>query len=208
MPTLLKIDSSPRGEHSVSRQLGKHFAADWQKTHTDGKVVTRDLMTTSLPFVDMPWIAGAYSDPATRTSEQKAALTIGDELIAELKAADHWLITAPMYNFAIPATLKAYIDHIVRVGVTFNVNADGSYTGLITGKKATVIMASAGEYKPGAPAASYDSESTYLKLILGFIGVTDVTVLYAGATWKVDKGMTPLDTFVGEHATEIANAAK
>jgi FMN-dependent NADH-azoreductase len=112
-----------------------------------------------------------------------------------------------MYNFAVPARLKAYVDHVVRAGLTFNANPDGSYTGLLTGKKATVIIASAGEYLPGTPTEGYDAEKPYLSAILGFIGVTDVTFVQAGGTWKVDKGMVKVDDFIAAHTGSVLAAA-
>ena len=205
MPTLLKIDVSPRGDHSVSRQLTNAFAAEWQKTH-NGTVVTRDLQKTDLPFVDLPWIAGAYSDPASHTPEQQKALAVSNELIAELLAADHIVIGTPMYNFTIPAILKAWIDHIVRVGVTFSAGPDG-YKGLVPSKKTTVLVASGGDYGPGSPAESYDAESPYLKLIFGFIGITDVTIVKAGGTSAIDRGKTTLEAFLADQAPKAVSAA-
>ena len=207
MATLLKIDVSPRGEHSISRQLATQFAAEWQKKHPGAKIITRDLAKTHLPFVDMPWIQGAYSDPAGHSAEQKAALRIGDEFIEELKEADEYLISTPMYNFAVPAALKAWIDHSVRSGKTFTANRDGSYTGLLTGKKATIIIASMGNYRPGTPAEGYDAEKPYLRAILGFMGVTDVTFLQAGETYKVDRGMVPADAFLAPFRQEVSTLA-
>ena len=203
MPTLLKIDVSPRDGHSVSRALGAEFEQQWLAKNKDGKVVSRDLAKTNLPFVELPWILGAYSDPSTHNEEQKQALAIGNEMIAELKAADEWLITTPMYNFAVPAKLKAYIDHIIRVGQTFKVNSDGSYSGLVSGKKAYVILASAGEYGAGSPAETFNAETPYLKAILGFIGVSDVKFLQAGSTWKLDRGMEQKDAFMAQFADQV-----
>lgn len=207
MTTLLKIDVSPRGDHSVSRALSKQFADHWKQRHPGGKLIERNLATTHLPYVELPWIMAAYSDPSSHDEEQKAALEIGSELIAELKEADEWLIATPMYNFAIPAKLKAYVDHVVRVGQTFKTNPDGSYTGLVTGKKATVIIASAGEYLPGTPAEVYDAEKPYLRTVLGFIGVTDVEFIQAGSTWKVDRGMEKLGELVGRYSEQVSTAA-
>ena len=120
MPELLKIDVSPRGDHSISRQLGRRFADQWLQSHPGGKVVTRDLAKTDIPFVDLPWIGGAFTAPDQHTPENKAALKVSNEFVAELLSADEIVITTPMYNFNIPAVLKAWIDHIVRVGVTFS----------------------------------------------------------------------------------------
>ena len=132
MPSLLAIESSPRGDYSVSRKLTQTFIDDWKDAHSGGTVVVRDLTKTNLPFVDLPWIMGAYTPAEQHSPEIKQALAISNDLIAELMAADHIVIGTSMYNFSIPANLKAYIDHIVRVGVTFS----PSYEGLVKGKKA------------------------------------------------------------------------
>ena len=152
MPSLLAIQSSPRGDYSVSSQLTAKFIEEWKADHAGGTVVSRDLTTTELPFVDQPWIAGAYPPAERHSPEMKKALRISDELIAELMAADHIVFGTSMYNFSIPANLKAYIDHVVRIGVTFT----PTYEGLVQGKKATVMLASGGNYAPGTPTESYN----------------------------------------------------
>lgn len=207
MPTLLKIDVSPRGDYSVSRAVGKKFAEDWQQAHSGGTVVTRDLATTPMPFVDLPWIMGAYSPEEARSPEQKAALQLGDEFIKEIENADQILLTTPMYNFGVPAALKAWIDHVVRTGVTFRANPDGSYTGLLKSKKVTVVIASAGSYAPGTPGETYNAEKPYLKQVLGFIGLSDVTFIEAGSTYQVDKGMKSREDLIAPLAGEIHSAA-
>jgi len=204
MPTLLKIDVSPRGDYSISRKLSAEFAAKWQQAHPDGTVVLRDLVTTALPFVDLPWIAGAYSTPDQHTPEQQAALKVSDELIAELLAADEIVLATPMFNFSIPAALKAYIDHIVRINKTFN----ASYEGLAKGKKVTLIIASGSVYTPGSHMESYNAETGYLKQILGFIGITDVTVVLAGGTSAVAQGTVKLEEFIAPFEQEIAALTK
>ena len=206
MPTLLHIDASPRGDYSISRKVSAAFAANWKKHHADGKVVDRDLNKTALTFVDMDWIAGAYSTPDQHTAAQKKALAISDELIAELHAADHIVIGTPMYNFAIPAILKAWIDHIVRVGKTFSVGA-GGYAGLVKGKKATVVIASGGNYRPGTPFEPYNQESPYLKAIFGFIGITDVEFVLAGNTNDVVQGKVDEKTFLAPLIEETEKLA-
>lgn len=204
MPTLLAIESSPRGERSVSRQLTAKFIEDWKADHSGGAVVMRDLMKTLLPFVDLPWIAGAYSPAETHSPEMKDALAVSDKLIAELMAADHLVIGTSIYNFSVPAVLKAYIDHVVRLGVTFT----STYEGLVKGKKATVILASGGVYTAGSPTEAYNLASGYLKQILGFIGITDVTVLLAGGTSAVDMGKTTLPELIGQFVPEVSTAAR
>ncbi len=207
MASLLKIDVSPRGDHSVSRKLGNQFVAQFQQTNAGATVVTRDLATTTIPFVDLPWIGAAYTPEEARTPEHKTALKLGDEFIAEIMAADHILLTTPMYNFAVPAVLKAWIDHVVRVGVTFKVTPEGAYVGLIPGKKVTVIIASAGDYS-APPMDGYNAEKSYLKQIFGFIGITDVSFLDAGGTYVLNSGKVSVDQFVEPFAGKLAAAAK
>lgn len=204
MPSLLAIESSPRGENSLSRKLTAKFIDDWKASHSGGTVVTRDLMKTRLPFVDLPWIAGAYSPAEQHSPEMKEALSISNELISELMAADHIVIGTSIYNFSIPAVLKAYIDHVVRVGVTFT----SSYEGLVKGKKATVILASGGVYTAGSPTEAYNVASSYLKQVLGFIGIVDTTVLLAGGTSAINMGKATLSELVGKFVPEVSTAAR
>ena len=206
MPTLLHIDASPRGDYSISRKVTTAFVESWKKKHADGKVVRRDLVTSNLTFVDLAWIAGAYTAPDQHTAEHKAALALSDTLIGELFSAEHIVIGTPMYNFAIPAVLKAWIDHIVRHGKTFTVGADG-YKGLAGGRKATIVIASGGAYKPGTAFAAYDQESPYLKAILGFIGITDVEFVLAGGTNDVVQGKVDEKTFLTPLVAEAETLA-
>jgi FMN-dependent NADH-azoreductase len=205
MPTLLHIDSSPRGTYSVSRAASQAFVDAWKQKNAGGEVITRDLAQTKLTFVDLDWIAGAYSAPEQHTPEHKKALALSDELIAELQRADEVVIGAPMYNFSVPANVKAWIDHIVRYGVTF-AQENGQYKGLLTGKKATAILASGGNYAAGSGAEAYDQESPYLKSVLGFVGITDVTVIKAGGTNAVTQGQVQLDEFLKPVLGEVQAA--
>ena len=206
MSTLLKIDVSPRGEHSISRKLSNHFATEWQSNHIGGKIITRDLATTKIPYVDLPWIAGAFTAPDQHTDEHKAALRLSDELIAELLEADEVVISTPMYNFNVPAALKAWIDHIVRLNKTFSVGPDG-LKGLAAGKKVTVIIASGSEYTTGSPMESYNLEGPYFNVVLGFIGVTDITIVHAGGTNKVAQGEVAAPVFLEKFVHELDLAA-
>ncbi len=206
MSTLLKIDVSPRGDYSISRKLGNRFATEWQSNHVGGKIVTRDLAATRMPYVDLPWIAGAFTPPDKHTEEHKAALKISDELIAELLAADEVVISTPMYNFNIPAVLKAWIDHVVRLNKTFSFSAEG-LKGLAAGKKVTVIIASGSEYTSGSPMESYNAEGPYLRVILGFIGITDLTIVHAGGTNKVTQGAVTEPVFLEQFLHQVDLAA-
>jgi FMN-dependent NADH-azoreductase len=203
MPNLLAVVASPRGDYSISRALTAQFVETWKANHPDGAVVTRDLFATDLPFVDLPWIAGAYTPIEQHSPEMTKALEISNELIAELQAADHIVIGTPMYNFSTPAILKAWIDHIVRFGVTFS----ASYEGLLKGKKTTVIVASGGVYTPGSFSESYNYETGYLKFILGFIGLTDVTFVMAGGTNDVAQGKISQEDLIAQYVHEAVAAA-
>ena len=202
-PSLLRIDVSPRSDHSISRKLGDAFVTEWKAKHPTGTVTYRDLAETHLPFVDMPWILGAHTEPSTHDEKTKAAVAIGNELIAELKASTEYVLTSPMYNFQVPAKLKAYLDHVVRAGKTFKVNADGSYTGLMDDRKATVLIACAGEYDAGSPAAAIDYMTPYLQFILGFVGIKDVTFVRSGSSWKVDRKVEPLEQYLDKQLPKV-----
>ena len=205
MPTLLYIDASPRGDYSLSRHLSAAFAAKWEQSHPGGTVIRRDLPTSNLTFVDLAWIAGAYSPPDQHNESQKQALALSDTLIGELVAADTIIVGTPMYNFSIPAVLKAWIDHIVRVGKTFRI-VDGNYEGLVKGKKVVIAIAAGGHYD-NAFMASYDMESPYLKAILGFIGITDVTVEFAGGGSDVSYGKISSEELLAPHIAKLDELA-
>lgn len=203
MTCLLAIEASPRLEHSTSRTLTTQFVANWTRKHPSGAVISRDLLRSNLPFVDLPWIGGAFTPPELHSPEFAAALKTSNLLIDELKAADHIVIGTPMYNFSIPAILKAYIDQIVRVGVTVST----TYEGMLKGKQATVILTTGGDFSPGAPFASANVASSYLQQILGFIGITDVNIVLAGKTLAIDQGETTLEIFAKQFEPAISAAA-
>lgn len=204
MATLLNIQSSPRGNNSISRTLSDDLVTAWRAKHPDGKVVVRDLAENNLPYVGVPWIAGIFQPADERTPEMRQALEISDELIAELFAADEILIGTPMYNFTVPANLKAWIDLVVRPRVTHSGPPDR--IGLVTGKTCKIIIASGGSYDEGLPAAASDHESGYLKRILGFIGVTDVEVILAGGTAAVAFGSKTVEDFVAQYRPAVLAA--
>jgi FMN-dependent NADH-azoreductase len=205
MPNLLHIDVSPRGDHSISRILSAAFAEEWKSKHPERVVTRRDLAASEIPFVDLPWIMGAYTAPETHSPEMKNALAISDEFIGELLAADEIVIGTPMYNFNLPARLKAWIDHIVRNGKTFSVDASG-YHGLGGGRKVTIVIASGGNYAPGAPAAVMNFEEPYLKGIFGFIGITDVNVIFSGGTTEVVMGKVDMGDYLKPHLEQVKAA--
>lgn len=174
---LLRIDSSAR-RNSVSRQLTSRFVEAWQQEHPEQEVIERDLATTPIHAITDEWVHAIYSHPATLTDEQKQVLRQSDTLINELREADTIVIGAPMYNFAIPAPLKAWIDQVVRVGQTVLFATDGP-KGILTGKKVYVVTSRGGAFRPGTPTERFDYQEPYLRHILAFIGLTDVTFIHA-----------------------------
>jgi FMN-dependent NADH-azoreductase len=173
MSQILLITSSPRVE-SYSTRVARTLAQ--KLTSRPGSNLTvRDLTHQPLPHIDDSF-AVARSTPADLlTSAQKSALSLSDKLLAELFAADTLIIAAGMINFGIPSSLKAYVDYIVRPGVTFRYGSNGP-EGLIKGKKAYLVLARGGNYSQ-APMQAYNFQDTYLKVALGFIGITDVEVI-------------------------------
>ena len=174
---LLRIDSSAR-RNSISRQLTQTFVEVWKKENPESEVVERDLAQTTLPHITDEWMLAAHSDPATLTHAQREVLSISDTLVDELMAADTIVIGAPMYNLTVSAPLKAWIDQIVRAGRTVLWSATGA-EGVLKGKKVFVLTSRGGSFRPGTPTAQYDHQEPYLRHILGFIGLTDVTFIHA-----------------------------
>lgn len=177
MASILHINSSVRQNGSLSRQLGGEYVAKWQAANPAGTVVTRDLASNPVPHLTEQMM-GAYFTPAEqRNADQAHTIKTSDALVDELLAADTIVIGAPMYNFSVTSGLKAWIDHVARAGRTFKYGANGP-EGLVHGKKVIVFVASGGVYSEG-PAAAYDHVTTYLRSVLGFLGMTDVTFVVA-----------------------------
>ncbi|WP_294621832.1 NAD(P)H-dependent oxidoreductase [uncultured Roseovarius sp.] len=170
MTTLLRIDSSARTQGSVTRDLTARIT----KAHTGAQVIHRDLLQTPVPQITEGWVTANFTPPEDRTTAQAETLAFSDELLAELEAAETIVIGLPVYNFAPPAALKAWVDNVARAGRSFRYTADGP-EGLLTGKRAILAMASGGT----AQGSEIDFASTYMRHILGFIGITDVTVVAA-----------------------------
>ena len=203
MNKLLVVETSPRGDYSISRTMTRRFVAAWRVTNPNGEVVDRDLMDTHLPFVTAPWLQAYFTPPPQHSREMKDALRLSDELVGEILAADHVVIATPVYNYNVPASLKAWVDHIVRKGMTLGVDGRG----LVTDKKATVLLASGGVYTEGSPIRDRDIASQYLRLILNVIGITDVTIVAGGGAKVVDMGEQTMDAFIAGVEPGIGRAA-
>lgn len=173
MSTILHITASIRDGESVSRSLGTKLVENLAAKQ-DAKVVTRDLARNEIPFIDAERFAANLAPYADRSPEQHELAKVADELIDELKAADTIVFSVPVYNFAVPATVKAWADLVARAGTTFRYTENGA-EGLLTGKKAYITIASG-----GTPIGSeIDFMSPWLKFFLGFLGITDVDMVAA-----------------------------
>ncbi len=190
---LLRIDASARTEGSVSRDLGDRLIA---RLGADRPVhvTTRDV-GQGIPFVTADWVAANFTDPDTRSDAQRETLAFSDALVAELQAADAIVITTPMYNFGIPATLKAWIDQVARARLTFRYTETGP-VGLLPNQPVYLVVATGGT----AVAGALDFATGYLRHVLGFIGLHDVRVIAA------DRLMSDADAAI-VRATEALDEA-
>jgi FMN-dependent NADH-azoreductase len=177
MTQILLIQSSSNLASSVSRDLSETYVKDYVAAHPGATVTERDLVASPLPHLGVDLLGGFFGKPETLTEAQKTALSLSDTLVDEVEAASLIVIGVPMYNFSIPSALKAWIDHVIRAGRTFHYTAEGP-KGLVTGKKLVLFLAAGGVYSDG-PYKPYDFQESYLRAILGFIGITDVTVVRA-----------------------------
>ncbi len=191
LPTLrvLRVDASARAEGSVTRLLGDQLIQDLAQRVPDLSVTRRDV-AHGLPFVDAAWVNANFADPDARSDMQRQTLAGSDALVAEVTAADVIVIGAPIYNFGVPATLKAWIDQIARARLTFRYTEQGPQ-GLLTGKKVYILTATGGT----EVGSAIDFATPWLKFVLGFIGITDVEVIAA------DRGMSRGDV-ARQHAAE------
>jgi FMN-dependent NADH-azoreductase len=176
MKNILLVLSSPRGWQSYSHQFASHVVDDLKSRHPGAKVVVRDVAKEPLPHVvDEAFVSGRALPPERRSPAQAEALAVSDTLVAELAAADVVVLAVPMHNFGLPSSLKAWIDHVVIPGRTFSYSEKGP-EGLLKGKKAVVVVARGGVYSEG-PAQQLDFQESYLRAVLGFIGITNVHVV-------------------------------
>ena len=175
---ILHIISSPQGDASVTKKLGNAIIEKITAKYPDSIVTERDLTTNLFPHLDKVQIGSWFTPAEDRSPEQAKAIAISDDAIAELQEADTYVIGAPFYNFSIPSTLKAYLDHVSRPGITFRYNEKGQPEGFLKNKKVYIATASSGLYSEGE-YKSFDFVSPYLKFLLGFLGMDDISIVRA-----------------------------
>ncbi|MCQ6260181.1 FMN-dependent NADH-azoreductase [Pseudomonas sp. Q11] len=174
MSRVLIIESSARQQDSVSRQLTQTFINQWKAAHPADEINVRDLAIDPVPHLDANLLGGWMKPVEQRNDIENASLERSNQLTDQLLAADVLVMAAPMYNFAIPSTLKAWLDHVLRAGVTFKYTPTGPQ-GLLTGKRAFVLTARGGIHA----GASSDHQEPYLRQVMAFIGIHDVTFIHA-----------------------------
>ena len=175
---LLHIDSSVLAANSVSRQLTRSAVEQWRAAQPGATVIYRDLAARAPGHLSAEMLGAAAVAPAQRSARQREELAFGEELLAEFLAADVVVLGAPMYNFTIPSQLKAWLDRVLVAGRTFKYTESGP-VGLAGGKKVVIVSSRGGIYSAGTPGEAMDHQESYLKVALGFMGITDVTVVRA-----------------------------
>jgi FMN-dependent NADH-azoreductase len=173
MNKVLLVRSSISGDNSTSLALARDFLTRYPHS----TLVERTLSTSTMPHLDAETFAAMVVPEAQRNDRQKALVALSDTLIAEVEAADTIVLAVPMYNFSIPSTLKAWIDHIARAGRTFRYSADGP-EGLLKGKKVFVFTSRGGLYSDRSPFRVLDFQEPYLHAIFRFVGLDDVTFVH------------------------------
>lgn len=177
--TILQLDCSVSAERSVSRKLTDILVNKLKSTHSDHRVIYRDLNESPVPHLNSKTIEAFFTPVDQHDDSLESAIKLSDELISDLMHSDAIVIGAPMYNFGIPSTLKAWIDHVVRAGKTFRYGDAGMPEGLVpTGKNVFIASARGGIYSE-EPMQAMDFQENYLKVVLNFIGLTDVAFFRA-----------------------------
>lgn len=170
---ILHLISSPRNDSSFSIKLGNAIVKKLQATHPDSTVEIHNLAKTPFPHLEEVHLNSFFTPKENHTPEMSEAIKHSDQAIAELLNADVIIIDVPMYNFGIPSTLKAWVDHIARAGLTFRYTEQGP-EGLVKNKKVYLAISTGGVYSEGIMKA-YDFTEPYLRTVLGFLGMTDLT---------------------------------
>ncbi len=171
---ILQINASARSEGGNSTRLANSITAHLKSHHPEAEVEVRDLARNPLPFLDEAGVTALFTPADQRTPEQIARIALDEAMIARVQAANVLVLGVPMYNFGVSVQLKSFIDSIARAGITFRYTESGP-EGLLKGKRVYVACARGGVYRD-TPA---DSQTPYLRQVLGFLGMTDVEFIYA-----------------------------
>lgn len=177
--TVLQIESSPVGDRSVTRKFTTKVIAGLKEKHPDAKIILRDLAVNPVNHISGAEIGATYTPADQRTPEQRATLQTVEDLLGELVSADVIVIGAPMHNFSVTSTLKAWIDHIVVPGRTYQYGEGGIPHGLLAADKKVIVVSASGGVYSEPPMIAFDFLKGYLRHVMGFIGLTDVSFISA-----------------------------
>ncbi len=210
MQQLLVINSSGRHTRSITRRLTAQFAQQWEATRPGARTTVRDLTVSSPTPVNEAWIASAFADPGTRTPDMQAALAESEMLLREIENADAIVIGAPMYNFGMPAQLKAYFDQVIRVGRSFAFDPEATepYQPLLADKPVTVIVSVGdGSLLPGGEMEELNFLEPHLRTLLGFVGLQSIEFVRVGYEEYQDQRLADLMASAQALVTRLAKAA-
>ena len=196
---ILLIQGSARGTRSYSHRYARRIAMKLAERH-HAALKVREVGSEPLPHVGEAFVTGIFTPPEQRSSEQARAIAVSDAAVDEVLAADLIVIASPMHNFGTSSAVKSWIDHIARAGRTFNYTEHGP-KGLLTGKKVVLVLARGGIYSDG-PMKAFDFQETYLRAVLGFLGITDVNVV------QIEGVAMGEDALLRANAAADAQAAK
>jgi len=199
---ILHLDSGLFTEQSVSRELSTRIIKQLQQQYPDASLTYRDLVTQPITHLDAEILLAGATEEDQRSERQQKELAVTETLLEEVFAADVLVIGAPFYNFSIPTQLKAWVDRIAQAGRTFRYTENGP-EGLLQGKRAIIASARGGVYSEG-PAAGMDHQESYLKTLLGFIGITDVTIVRAEGLNMGDSLRAQALTDAGKEIDDLA----
>jgi FMN-dependent NADH-azoreductase len=181
MTKILYLKTSPRGDASYSNRVAAHVVDELRNAHPGASVTERDLAQEQPAHIDQQFLSALGTPEEQRGKTEQARVTHADTLIGELKAADVIVVSVAMINFAIPSTLKAWIDQVARSGQTFRYDQTGKPQGLVTGKRVILVQAHGGQYC-GTQAQSIDFVTPYLRHMLGFMGMSDIETIHVEGT--------------------------
>jgi FMN-dependent NADH-azoreductase len=199
---LLEVRSSPR-PGSVTNALTGSFAAEWLAARPGAAVVQHDLPALDLPHLSSSEMGAWFTEPDQHTELHHLVLARSNALIEDLLAADEVVIGAPMWNFSIPSNLKAWIDHVTKAGRTIGFGPDGP-VGLVTARRAVVVISRGSDYRPGTPTEALDMQGPYLRLILGFLGIAEVAIVTVD---RQGPSYTDADQHVAKARVELESLA-
>lgn len=206
MTRILVINASPNMDSSASRNLTDRFVQTWLSGEPGVEVTRRDVGAMPPPHLDQATINAYYTPPDDLTDEQRDILALSDQIIGEVEGADIVVIGSPMHNFGISSGLKTWVDHLARVGRTFRYTENGP-EGLLGGRKVYVLTARGGVYSKDSPAAAMDMQAPYLRTVLGFVGLSDVTFIHAEGVAGGVAGKDKAEAQIAETVTSLSSVA-